>query len=430
MTDASSDTTAPTPDHTQRANGNGSPTDAARLRATIEQLQGIERPPCSPGEEAAARWIAAALAALGASSAVEEELAFHDFATPISQLSFAAAAAGLVASHRRGRALGVLVSLAAALAIAEDVSNGPRLFRRLTMRPRATWNVVGEIGAVAGSASDGHVATVVILAHHDAAPTGQIFDPTLQRLVGDLVPGLLERRDTSLPLWWPVVGFPLLVAAGARARRPGLRRAGVAGSLVAALALADIARSPISPGANDNLTGVAALLAVAETLVHEPAPGIRVLLVSCGSEESLQGGMRAFGTRHFPQLDRERTWVLNLETVGSPELIMLEGEGTMVMEDYHARGFRDRVARAADGAGIHLRRGMRARSSTDSVIPSRAGYPTATLTSMDRNKWLTHYHLMSDTAENVDYGTVGEAVGVAVAVVRELASRTPRPRVV
>ena len=62
-----------------------------------------------------------------------------------------------------------------------------------------------------------------------------------------------------------------------------------------------------------------------------------MLLVSCGAEEVLQGGIHGFAARHFPTLDRERTWFLNLDTVGSPRLIMLEGEGTVVMEDYFDR---------------------------------------------------------------------------------------------
>jgi Iap family predicted aminopeptidase len=64
---------------------------------------------------------------------------------------------------------------------------------------------------------------------------------------------------------------------------------------------------------------------------------------------------------------------------------------------------------------------MRARTSTDAVLPSRAGYPTATLASMDRNKALSHYHLISDTPENVDYTTVRQALTITEAVARELA---------
>jgi Iap family predicted aminopeptidase len=91
------------------------------------------------------------------------------------------------------------------------------------------------------------------------------------------------------------------------------------------------------------------------------------------------------------------------------------------MEDYFDRGFRDLVERAALSAGAPVRRGMRARNSTDAVIPSRAGYPTATLASMDRNKVLSNYHKMTDTPENVDYRTAEHALIVTEAVARELA---------
>jgi Iap family predicted aminopeptidase len=92
------------------------------------------------------------------------------------------------------------------------------------------------------------------------------------------------------------------------------------------------------------------------------------------------------------------------------------------MEDYHDRSFRDLVCRAAERAGAPLRRGLRARTSTDAVVPSRAGYPTATLASMDRYKALSNYHRMTDTPENVDYRTVLQAVTVTEAVARELAA--------
>ncbi len=54
-------------------------------------------------------------------------------------------------------------------------------------------------------------------------------------------------------------------------------------------------------------------------------------------------------------------------------------------------------------------------------FPSRAGYPTATLASMDRHKLLSNYHLMTDTPENIDYRTVLQALHLTEAVARELA---------
>lgn len=197
--------------------------------------------------------------------------------------------------------------------------------------------------------------------------------------------------------------------------------AGAAMSAIGVAAFTDIARSPIVPGANDNLSAVALLVALAERLRERPVPGVRVLLVSLGAEEQLQGGVYGFVARHKPELDRDHTYFLNFDTIGSPELIMLEGEGTTVMEDYYHRPFRDLVARAADRAEAPLRRGMRSRNSTDAVIMSRAGYPTACFSSIDRHKALSNYHQMSDTPDNVNYETVAHAVTVAESVVRELA---------
>ena len=85
-------------------------------------------------------------------------------------------------------------------------------------------------------------------------------------------------------------------------------------------AAADVWRSPTVAGANDNLSGVAALVALAEMLRAQPLPQLRVLLVSCGAEETLQDGIRAFMARHRDELPRGRTWFVNLDPVGSPRL--------------------------------------------------------------------------------------------------------------
>jgi Zn-dependent M28 family amino/carboxypeptidase len=192
--------------------------------------------------------------------------------------------------------------------------------------------------------------------------------------------------------------------------------------LVGLASMADIARSPTVPGANDNLSGVAGLVRLAELLSERPVTGLRVLLVSCGAEESLQDGIRGFLSRHAGELPRERTWVLNLETIGSPKLALLEGEGPLVMRDYADPGFRDLVARCAERAGQPLERDLRSRASTDSVITSRAGYPTAVLSSVTAWRSLANYHWPSDVPENLDYGTAAAAVDVAYAVAEALAA--------
>ena len=176
------------------------------------------------------------------------------------------------------------------------------------------------------------------------------------------------------------------------------------------------------PGANDNLSAVALLVGLAEMLRAEPIPGVRVELVSAGAEETLQDGIRGYIERHRDRLDPASTWFLVPDTVGSPHLIMLEGEGPFRMEKYTDPSFRDLVAGVAEERGIDLDRGYHARASTDSVIPSRAGYPTACLGSLTDWQAPANYHLMTDTPENLVYETIADATRLSYGVAAELAA--------
>ncbi len=388
----------------------------ATLREVVETLAPLERRAGSPAERQAAEWIAQRLTRAGAPARVED-VPFRDgYACQLLPLGVVGALAGLAGLTGRGRAPAAAAAAAAAAAIVDDASNGVRIWRRLVTRPKTTWNVVAECGDLDAE------RTLVVLAHHDAAPTGMVFDQSLQRALARHFPAVVARIDTSPPLWWPVVAGPALAALGAATRA---RRVAAAGTALSALTVAlgaDIARRRIVPGANDNLSAVAALVALAEQLRERPVGGVRVLLASCGAEEVLQGGIYGFVAGHLSRLPRDTTFVLNLDTVGSPELIMLEGEGTFRMERYPGPAFRDLVERAARRTGVPLRRGLLSRTSTDSVIPARAGHPTATLASWEpQTKLLSNYHLMTDTPENLRYDTVAQSVTVARAVVEELA---------
>ena len=390
-------------------------TDQGVLREVIEALAPLERLAGSEDERRAAEWIAERLGAAGAEATVDEETFEDGYAGMIGSLAAIAAGSGLLAMSGRGRRLSSLVSGAATALIADDISNGFRPWRKAMMPRRPTWNVVAEAGDPEAE------RTLVVMAHHDAARTGAIFDETAQRLLGERLPGVIERIDTSLPLWWPLLAGPASIAAGNATGRHRLAAFGTIASAIGAAVMADIQRSPVVPGANDNLTAVAVLVALAEALAREPVKGVRVILASCGAEEVLQGGVYAFCERHLEPLDRERTWMLNVDTVGSPGLVLLEGEGPVVMEDFFDRTWRDLIAHVADRERIPMRRGMRARTSTDSVIPSRMGIPTACLVSVDRFKSLSNYHQPSDLPENVSYPTVACAADLAEAMARELA---------
>jgi Zn-dependent M28 family amino/carboxypeptidase len=184
--------------------------------------------------------------------------------------------------------------------------------------------------------------------------------------------------------------------------------------------MVDIGRRPAVPGANDNLSGVAALICIAEALHRDPVPALRVVFLSAGAEEALQEGIRGYARRHFPDLGRD-TWFINLESVGSGRLALLEGEGPVCMRDY-PEPFREFVAQCAHDLDIPLLRGLRSRNSTDSEVPRRHGFPVATLVSLDHDKLITHYHLDTDTPENIDLDSVTAAAELGEAVIRRIAA--------
>ena len=378
------------------------PADTARLRATVEHLASFDRPSASDGERRAAEWIRGELEALGVPARVEEEPAVGSMAIPLALLS----AAGVLAAVG-GRKLAPLGLLAAA-GIVDDVSGGPQVFRRL-LKHRTTYNVVGEAG------DPGAQETLVFVAHHDAAQGGLIYRPELTRLVADTFPGWYAKQTTSPQMLRLVAAGPALAAV------PALRKLGLVLSAGSLLAFGDIATRTVVPGANDNLTAVAVLLELARRLREKPVEGVRVLLVSTGSEESFMEGMRGWVRRHGPSLDRERTRVIVLETLGSPELILLEGEGMIWMTDYDPE-VRDFIAAAAQDAGAPLRRGLKLGFATDALSALRAGFRTATLASCDEYKMPANYHSQRDIPRNVDFETVAAGARVAEAAIRRAAS--------
>jgi len=386
--------------------------EKAALREVVSTLAAIpDRGSARPGEQVAAEWLAERFRELGCDARVETERAHGTYWWPLGLPSAAGLAAGAAAlAGARWRA--ALVAGAAAATIGGEVTSRVRWLRRV-LPQRHCWNVVAETGDRSAK------RTVVVLAHHDAPRTGRLFDQSAQRWAHERFPEVMDRVKTAPPLVWPLVAGPALVAAGALTRRRSLTALGTGLSALATAIFADVARSPVSPGANDNLSGVAGLIRLAAALQQNPVPGIRVLLVSCGAEESMQEGILAFGARHFGALPTESTHVINLETIGSPHLILLEGEGPLAMQDYQEL-FKDLVAEVAADERIPLWRGLRARTTTDSLITNRAGYPTATLVSVNDYKALSHYHLMSDTPDNLDYATVASATRLAEAVIRRL----------
>jgi hypothetical protein len=388
--------------------------DQGWLRGLVETLASIHRPTASQGERVAAEWVAGRLRELGAGDArVEREDVHGTFWWPLGLAAGAGVVAGLMALRGR-RAAGGMLAAAAGLAAADDLPPGSRRLRSVLPRREAA-TVVAELGPPDAD------HTVVLVAHHDAAHAGLLYHPAIPELIFGRFPWLIERVDTSPPLMAPVVAIPLLVGGGAVTGSRTLLRAGTAIAAASVAALADIGLRDTVPGANDNATGVAALLAMARALEERPAKNLHVMLVST-SEEALCEGMQAFAKRHLDGLPRERTFFLCLDTLGSPHLLVLRGEGMIRMREYPAPSL-DLLDGLADELGIPLFPNLRLRNATDGVVPLAAGYECASLCSCTHLKQPANYHWPTDVPENVDYGTLADAVRLTEAVVRRLDER-------
>ncbi len=368
----------------------------------IRQLAAIERPSASPGERRAAEWIARELAASATRARVEAEVA-HGTHLPFVLPS----ALGLVAGRARSLPLAAL----AAAAIVDELGGHRRLLRRLLAR-RETFNVVAEAGDPLGS------RTIVFVGHHDAARPwfaafGALVSAPPSRLLG----------GRPLPIAGTLAYAPLTVLLGVAARVDAVRRAGMALCAFIVSLFGDVARRAPVPGANDNASGVAALLGVASDVAGRAPSGVRVVLLSTGSEETMLEGMDAFLRRHRGELDPARTLVVCLDMLGWERLVLRESEG--VLRRHRTRQEdAELVLGAARRAGVRVEVARPHAAPSDGLAARWAGMPTVFLSSTAAGGGSPHYHRRTDVPANVHVETVLAARRLCTALVDALHEST------
>ncbi|HEY2479237.1 MAG TPA: M28 family peptidase [Solirubrobacterales bacterium] len=384
--------------------------DRAWLRARLEELERIYRPSASDGERRAAEWLVGQFRALGAEARIEAADAHGTYWWPLG-IGTALGALGGLAALRGRRVLGAALGALGAAGIASDFPPHQRRLRA-PLPKRTAYNVVCEIG------DPDAARTIVVSAHHDSAHSGLVFHPALPKIADRL--GLIEGVETSPPLMAPVIGGPLLVALGALTNIRALTRLGTLLGVGATAAMAEIGSRKVVPGANDNGTAVVSLLALARRLAESPVPGVRVILLSAGAEESFSEGIKAFGKRHFAELPTDGTFFLCLESTGSPHLLVLRGEGFLKMYDYPARAL-ELLDSTAEELGIWLFPNLRLHNGTDGLEPLAAGYETAVIAGCDDLKQPANYHWPNDLTENLDIGSVADGIRLSEATIRRFA---------
>jgi hypothetical protein len=267
--------------------------------------------------------------------------------------------------------------------------------------------------------------TLVLVAHHDTTHTGIGWKhPELIGYgTGDRIRGVLGKEPDQDVMDSPATAPKLAFAAVAAGSLLGSRslRAGGAAALTAATALAlDVARSPAVPGASDNATGVAGLLAMVEHLAAEPLPGTDVIALLPGCEESGMGGMAAWLRDEGARLDPASTLVLGLDTLGAGEPIVSRAEGSIVPWRYRDQDL-DWADRGAARAGVPAPRRVQLGGWTDPLLAVHAGLPAISLLSATGNRF-TNYHQPTDTPDRVDWDSVAACIELAHGISAEWAA--------
>jgi hypothetical protein len=366
------------------------------VRGDVEALAALDRRSASAGERESAAWCARRLSEAGAQSVEVRPFRYQHSFGPAHALHFAAAA------------LGRLPAAAALAGFELDYSGRAQPLRRLLPASEGA-NVVGRIPATIRpeSARRGSTGkrTLVLVAHHDAAHTGLMWHPALAGAGGS------ESGRPSFALL-PELAMAALAVGPRRLRAP----ARLVLALAAALSL-QVARGATVPGASDNATGVAAVLALVERLVADPLPGVDIVVLLTGAEESGMGGMAAWMDSDGARLDAGSTLVLGLDTLGAGEPMVASSEGPLWRVDYRVEDL-DLADAGAARAGLARPRRFRVGGWTDPVLARLAGLPTISLLSLRGNAF-SDYHLPTDTPDRVDWGCVDACVTLAEGVARE-----------
>ena len=363
------------------------------LKADVGALSALERRAATPGDRVSAEWVAGRMRELGVEDVRIEPFRCHStWAIPYG----AHALLGMLAA-RLPAVLRVPLALATAASFEADYTGRNQKLRSLLPGAGVGHNVVGRIGR--GS------RTLVLVAHHDAAHTGWVWDPRF------LESGRKHARRTgTTPSFIALPLLALLLIA------LGLRRIG---SVVLGANLALAVQSALSetvPGASDNATGVAGVLELARRYVEDPLEDTEVVVVCTSGEEVGLAGMYAWLQEGALQ-ERAPSPILalGLDTLGAGEPVVARGESfTGRYRDVDLALVDADVPRVVLGAG------------TDPMAARHAGLPAVSILSW-ADGGFTNYHRPTDTADRVSWESVERCLALADRTVRRWHAASPAP---
>jgi hypothetical protein len=299
--------------------------------------------------------------------------------------------------------IGALLVLVATVSTFGDLTGSFFLVRRLTPG-RASQNVVSR------EPDSGHKpGLLVISAHYDAARTGAIFSRRSLERTATLSKLVRRPLGQFAPFFWSLVVIfvccllrligvdPLPVTV--------VQFVATVVLIVSVPLLVDIALSGVVPGANDNASGVATALRLAERYGGGALEHFDILVLLPGAEEGFLLGMRAWLRRHKKELDRGSTVFVNIDTVGHGTVRWQKKSGLIFPLAFHPA----LLGLCEELGEEHKARGVDRRVIADAYAARAAGFPAISIGCLNAMDYVPTYHQYTDTPENIDIDSLDRA---------------------
>lgn len=388
------------------------------VRAEVDALVGFEgRAPGTDAERRAAQHLARRLRESGREADVESIEVRPGW--PLTHMIHALLAIGGSLLAVAVPVVGLLVLFVAAVSTLGDLTGTFFLVRRMTPR-RASQNVVSREDSDKGG-------ILVLVAHYDAPRTGALFARRGLALRASLGKRIRRPIGPAGIFFWSIV--VLFVCAGLRLlgiESLALTVVQFVPTVLLVLSvplLADVQLGRAAPGANDNASGVAAALELADRfggrLEH-----FDVWVLFTGAADGMGLGMREWLRAHRGELRLERTVFLNLDQVGAGTVRYSTREGLVFSYPFHpqlveicrelAEGDSD------DGFGA---KPLASRLTSDAHVARTKGYAATTISCLGALDHYAHYRQPTDTPERIDGQSVERALGFASEAIERIDER-------
>ena len=311
----------------------------------------------------------------------------------------AAGAAALWLDAAWARILAAFVALMAVALLLEEARLARPAFDWILPR-RPSQNVIAQMpeGGAAGDGGSRPRPVVLVVAHYDTQRGSWLFAPWFR----PVLPLFFKAAYGAMGL--AVVGLVAgAVAAGAWPTWGGWRWAVAVGAILTALlmgfvALAGLTGRPVN-GANDNGSGTAVVLALAERWARRRSEDVELRFLFTGAEEVGTRGMWAYLRSLQPTRDRPM-YVVNVDNVGGGKLRALLNEGMLLPIPCGHR-----MRRLAEGLAREGRLTLWPRMlllSTDAGPAAVQGHEVITFIGLDDQGNISNYHWFSDMIHHVD----------------------------